>query len=199
MLTPFSKSALVKTTLLLLRSTKNHLFTRLQSSLWWVFPSDAHYNYQAMGVCPTLLWKSGTLRGIKYLTRTSRNKNIWLSLWLCCGFVCLYFLFCVLLFITLVEGHDWCTVSWGWCHSQHANKSLIKFLWEIINFLLDQPPRSHFETNVSEKPKIKLVWPYLKTGLRTQHNPRREWGLGMRLRCRGVAIESEYNTVNSGY
>ena len=38
---------------------------------------------------------------------------------------------------------------------------LIKFLWEVITFFifLDQPPWSHFDTDVSEKHKIKLVWP----------------------------------------
>ena len=43
-------------------------------------------------------------------------------------------------------------------HCQYANESLIKFLRKISNFL-DQPPWSHFETNVTQKHKIKLVWP----------------------------------------
>ena len=38
---------------------------------------------------------------------------------------------------------------------------LIKFLWELITFFIFfyQPPWSHFYINLSEKHKIKLVWP----------------------------------------
>ena len=93
----------------------------------------------------------------------------WIRTLGCLYGLCLYFffLFRVLLFsiitsslqyLSLVEGEVLGHGDDVWCHSQHANESLIKFLREISNFL-DQPPWSHFETNVTQKHKIKLVWP----------------------------------------